>query len=320
MNRPHSCRRLRLSSLLLLPLCIPATAQPSPAADPSVGEGHRLDFTGPDQGEYTFDTGVLRGTLHRGGKSLGLLPVTDVASSKTLTKSYGWLSPYRILSARTQHGYAAWDWASQTERLPDGAVSVRWRANDSYPLDMTAVYRWKTPGAADLSLTVTARQELAQLEVFVASYFEGFTQAFVYGQTGAEPAAAFVPALRADGVWHVFPRDDAAAQRIADGRWRHPPAPVTWVVRNRLAAPVALRRNPELGLTALVMAPATDCFAAYTPFGEEGHGSLYLSLLGGDLRAGQSATGRARLVIGRGLTDEQAVQSYRDYLAELQRP
>ena len=98
-----------------------------------------------DNSEYSFDTGLLRGVLHRGGRPTGLLPVSDVATGKTLTKSMGWLSPYRTLSTGTQHGYAAWDWASQAQLLPDGAVEVRWSANDTYPLSMTAVYRWSAP-------------------------------------------------------------------------------------------------------------------------------------------------------------------------------
>jgi hypothetical protein len=75
-----------------------------------------------------------------------------------------------------------------------------------------------------------------------------------------------------------------------------------------------MRRHPELGLTALVMSPPEDCLAVYTPYGEEGHSSLYLGLLGGDVKAGQTATGGARLVIGRNLSDEAAVAAYRDYL------
>jgi hypothetical protein len=236
-----------------------------------------------------------------------------------LTKSMGWLSPYRTLSTGTQHGYGAWDWASETKLLPDGAVEVRWLANDTYPLSMTAVYRWTAANTADLEIAVTPQKDLPKLEIFVASYFEGFTQAFVYAQDTAAGRAKLIPALKEDAVWHVFPRDGEVAKLVGDGRWQHPPAPVTWTVRNPLAGPLAIRRNPELGLTALVMSPPEDCFAVYTPYGEEGHGSLYLGLLGRDVKAGQTATGRARLVIGRALSDEQAVKVFQDYVQTLSR-
>jgi len=52
------------------------------------------------------------------------------------------------------------------------------------------------------------------------------------------------------------------------------------------------------------------------PFGAEGHRSLYLSLFGRDLKSGETATARTRLVIRRGLTDDQAVALYKSYRKE----
>ena len=311
---PTDLPRIRLPFVVRLSLLLAVCGMVIADRTVAAAETGSLAFVQADGGEYRFDTGLLRGVLHGGGRSLGLLPVSDAATGKVLTKSMGWLSPYRTLSTGTQHGYAAWDWASQAKLLPDGTVEVRWSANDTYPLNMTAVYRWSAANAADLAITVTPQKDLSKLEIFVASYFEGFTQAFVYAQDGASGQPKFVPALKSDGVWQVFPRNDQAAALVADGRWQHPPAPVTWTVRNRLSAPLALRRHPELGLTAVVMSPPEDCLAVYTPYGEEGHGSLYLGLLGGDLKAGQTATGRARLIIGRGLSDEAAVAAYQGYL------
>ena len=276
-----------------------------------------LAFVASGGGEYRFDTGVVRGVLHGGGKSMGLLPVSDAATGKVLTKISGWLSPYRTLSTGTQHGYAAWDWASEARLLPDGTVEVRWSANDTCPLNMTAVYRWSATNAADLAITVTPQKDLPKLEIFVASYFDGFTQASVYARDAISGQPKFVPALKEDGVWQVFPRDDEVAKLVTDGRWQHPPAPVTWTTRSPLASPLAVRRHPELGLTALVMSPPDDCFAVYTPYGEEGHGSLYLGLLGRDVKSGQAATGRMRLVVGRGLSDDDAVKAYQGYLTSL---
>ena len=54
------------------------------------------------------------------------------------------------------------------------------------------------------------------------------------------------------------------------------------------------------------------------PYGAEAHRSLYLSLFGRDFKDGESATARARLVIGRDLSDAQAIELYRTYLKELQ--
>jgi hypothetical protein len=85
-----------------------------------------------------------------------------------------------------------------------------------------------------------------------------------------------------------------------------------------LAGALAVRRDAQSGLAALIMAPPDDCFAIATPYGEEGHRSIYLSLLGRDLKAGQTATARSRLVIGRNISDDQAIVIYQEYAKEVQ--
>jgi len=267
--------------------------------------------------EFRFDTGVLTGTLRRAGRSLGLTPVADKATGKPLGKASGLFSHYRLLSAGSRYGTAAWDWPSTARLLDDGAVEVRWAADAKHPLDMTAVYRWKRPNALDLTTTVTARKPVRGLEVFLASYFQGFPESLVYVRQGREGKPAFLAAKRSAGHWQMFPRDEQAVRTVTDGRWKRPPHPVDWKIMPFLAAPLALRRDADSGLTAVVMARCEDCFAVATPYGQEGHRSLYLSLLGRDLKAGESATARSRLVIGRGISDQQAVALYEAYTKEL---
>ncbi|MFW6171725.1 MAG: hypothetical protein ACODAD_14650, partial [Planctomycetota bacterium] len=129
----------------------------------------------------------------------------------------------------------------------------------------------------------------------------------------------FVEATREEGTWQMFPRDEEAVQLIQDGRWRHPPHPVQWAIRPRLAGPLGLRRDRETGLAALVMAPPEDCFAVATPYGQEGHRSLYLSLLGQDIKRGQTVSARARLVIRRQVSFADATRIYKDYVQECKR-
>ena len=63
------------------------------------------------------------------------------------------------------------------------------------------------------------------------------------------------------------------------------------------------------------MARPEDCFAVSTPYGEESHRSLYLSLLGCDLNAGQTRTAHALLAIRRDLSDTQAIECYEAFPA-----
>jgi len=198
-------------------------------------------------------------------------------------------------------------------------VEVRWSADSKHPFDMKAVYRWSTANSLDVTTSVVPQKDLEDFEVFLASYFRGFATSFVYVQgcpeTNGRPG--FFEATKARGHWQMYPRDDRAAEMIRDGRWKHPPNPVDWKIMPRLAMPLAMRRDAATGLTGIVMAPATDCFAVATPYGEDSHRSLYLSLLGRDAPAGQTATARARLVIAKGISDDRAVALYEAYVKGL---
>lgn len=259
--------------------------------------------------EFTFDTGVLRGTLRGGGQSKGLLPVADSATGDPLARSYGWFSPYRLLDASHRYGDAAWSWASTARLLPNGAVEVRWTADDAHPFDLAAVYQWSAANVLDFRIRVTARRTLRRLEVFLASYFEGFPATTVHA--GTPPA--FVPAPQSAGHWQMFPRDDAAVRTINDGRWKHAPSPVDWTIRPPFAAPLAIRRDVARGRAAVLMTRPEECFAVALPYDEESHRSVYFSLFGRNLAPDESAGTWARLWVGRNLADAEALALYREF-------
>lgn len=302
--------------VLCLGLAVASLASPATAADPAA-----LGFS-PAGKEFRFDTGPLRGTLRPQGRSLGLMPVTDGSSGATISGAFGFFSHYRLLDSEARYGHAAWDWASAARRLPDGAVEAIWTGDQEHPFDLRAVYRWKKAGTLDVATTVTPRKDLRRFEVFLASYCSGFPESLVYVQgcpeTGGRPG--LLAAKKAAGDWQMFPRDDAAVQIIQDGRWRRPPNPVDWKMMPRLAGPLAVRRDAKTGLAIVFMAPPGECFAVSTPYGEEGHRSVYLSLLGRNLKSGQPATARARLVIARDLTDQRAIELYEAYRKEINDP
>jgi len=68
------------------------------------------------------------------------------------------------------------------------------------------------------------------------------------------------------------------------------------------------------------LSPPEECFAIATPYEGEGHYSLYLSRFGRDLKAGETAKARTRLVIAAGASDPQVLSLYRKYLENLGRP
>jgi len=297
------------------------------AAAAARAEPPKLAFEPAEEDCYRFHTGAVRGKLRLGGKSQGLASVVDVASGVEVANGVhlpGVFSYYRIFSTDTRYGDAARDWPTESKLLGDGAVEVRWPPAEEHPLEMRAVYRWTAPDTLDLETTVQPQRAMPRFEVFLSSYFAKGFRALVYVRPNAhareEPG--FLPAdvnPLVDGTYLMFPRDREAALMIFDRRWDRPPHPVQWSVTRRLAAPLAMRRDAKSGLAAVVMAPPEDCFAVATPYnktppdGVAGHASLYLSLFGRDLEAGQKARAHSRLVIGK-LTDQQAVRRYQEYL------
>ncbi len=301
MRKTNGCSRRQFIGSAL-------AATTSGAVMRAMAAENKLGFVAAGK-EFTFDTGALRGTLRGGGQSKGLIPAFDCASGAALTKSLGLFSHYRLLDDTNRYGKAGWDWASEAKLLDNGAVEVRWTADDAHPFDMMAVYRWSAANALDLTTRVTARKELKRFEVFLASYFDGFPQTVVYA--GDKPA--FVSASKEVAKWHMFPRDEAVVKIIQDGRWTRPPNPVEWTIRPKLAAPLAIRRDAERKLAAVLMTRAEDAFAIACPQDDEGHRSLYFSLFGRDLKNGESVEAKSRLMICGETTDEKAVELYETF-------
>ena len=278
----------------------------------------RLRFVASDDEEYRFDTGTLRGTLRSGGKSFGLSSLLHVPSGTRVDgAAYGILSHYRVFASNHRYGNAAWEWPSTSKLLPNGGVEIRWPAGEDHPFELTAVYRLCQAGAIDLETTVKAREDLPKFESFLASYFDkAFAGSSVYVKTGsqAEPKPAFATTERSFGVWQMFPRCRKVVSLIEDGRWRKPPHPVDWKIRQDLAAPLGVRRHEKNGVCAILMTPSDDCFAVSTPYKGEGHFSLYFSLFGRDVKAGETATARLRMIVASAPTDERILALYRSYI------
>ena len=277
----------------------------------------RLAFISSGKEQYSFDTGLLRGTLRRGGKSRGLSSVTHVPSRARLDGGSGIFGHYRVFTTNKRYGPAAWGWPSTSKLTPGGAVEVHWPKANDRPFEMTAVYRWSGPDTLDLTTTVKAAGDLSKFESFIASYFtRSFPESSVYAtKTAGKPS--FQTTEKSAGIWQAFPRNKEIVAVIEDGRWKQQPHPVKWTIRENLAAPLGIRRGKGGAPTAILMAPAEDCFALSTPYAGEGHRSLYLSLFGRDIKAGETATAHCRLVIAKSPTDQQIVELYKKYMAQL---
>ena len=278
-----------------------------------------LAFVAAGPNEFSFDTGVLQGTLRAKGESTGLSSVIHKPTGVRLDRSKGLFGHYRVFTANKRFGPGAWDWPSTARLLADGAVETHWASAADRPFEMWAVYRWAAPGTLDVETRVQAEADLVKFESFLACYFnEGFSNSLAYVREPGSGAGTpgFLAAEQPAGVWQMFPRDAVVVPIIQDGRWKLEPHPVDWVIRPLLAMPLGVRRAPASSLAAVLMAPAGDCFAICTPHQTEGHYSMYLSLFGRDVKKGETARARARLMIAPGLADDQAVEAYGAFVRE----
>jgi hypothetical protein len=279
-----------------------------------------LKFTESKDGGYEFDTGVLRGRLRGAGKDLGLTSTLHVSTGTILNGEYGILSYYRVFTTNKRYGHAAWDWPSTSKLLPDGAVQVIWPETDDRPFELAAIYRFRDDSTLDVETTVKADKDLSKFEVFLASYFNDvfpLPQVYVTACTETEGKPAFLAAKKAFGNWQMFPRNDNVLPIIRDGRWQKEPNPVDWKIMPRMAMPIALRRGSEVTLTAILMAPPEDCFAIASPYESEGHYSMYFSLFGGDITAGQTSRARLRLIITSAASDREILDLYQKYMKDI---
>ncbi len=269
---------------------------------------------GEAPGSFQVDTGLVAGVLRPEGLSFGFTPFTHVPTETNLVTMMGLLNYYRMFT--TNHRYGESMRAIPSEGTLEGpdTLRVHWPAEEDRPFALTGIYRWVAPDTVDLETIVEATDTLPDFDVFLASYLsERFPASAVYAKD-ADGEAAFITAEPEDGVWQVFPRDADGLALVKDGRWDIPPSPVDWAVRPDLAAPLIYRRADDSDLVVAMMARPEDCFAVFTPFRSEHHYSMYFSLFGDTLEAGDVVRARIRMVIAE-LDDEALLARYQEFLA-----
>jgi len=265
-------------------------------------------------GEFRVDTGVVEGTLGLNGLSHGLNPLAAKSSGLPLSSPPGLLDFYRIFTTNHRHVESMRALPRETRLESPDTLRVHWPAADGRAYALTGVYRWRTPDTLDLEVIAEAKEGLPDFEVFLASYLSSeFPVSAVYTQTDGNPRTRVTAAEEA-GAWQAFPRDKAAAAMVKDGRWNIEPNPVDWAMRDAYAFPLIFRRNEGSGLTVAVMTRPEDCFALLTPRQGDAHYSMYLSLFGRTLQAGETATAHVRMVFGV-LDDASVLKRYETFLA-----
>src|SRR5512137_1273816 len=105
----------------------PALAFIAIAAITASSQPANLAFRSAGNESYSFDTGVLRGTLRSEGRSVGLMHLEHIPTVTLLEgNNYGICAHYRVFTANKRYGGGAWDWPSTSTLRADGAVEIHW--------------------------------------------------------------------------------------------------------------------------------------------------------------------------------------------------
>ncbi len=293
----------------VLPTVAPRTQVTVPASN--------LSFREDGLGNLVFDTGVVRGGVKKDGKGEGLKPLTFCDANVPIDGSHGLFIPYRFLTTKKRYGFGSWEWPHTGKVLEHGEAELAWSEAVDRPFAFQSIYRWRSADTLDLTLTFTPDTDLEKFELFLGSYFRGFTKSKAYTQDAGLGLPGFLEAPKEKGDMQLFPKNQDVMPMINDGRWTFPPYPNKWAIRPSLAAPLGLRQEPRSGVTVLLMAAPEDCFALSMSEQQAKLGAFYLSLFGKDVKKGQTLTAHARLVFGKNIADAQAVQKYKEYLKDL---
>jgi len=263
-----------------------------------------------------FNTGIVKGKLGEKGICKGFSSMVHIPTGQSMDRSMGIMSIYRVFGEGKRFGTGAWDWPGTIQLEANGTALIQWPATTDRPFSMEARYRWSAPNTADLVIQVSATTNLTKFEAFLSSYFhDSFNQCGVLCRTNLSSGkkADWIAAEKRWGDWLMFPKNDSAITLIKDGRWQLLPNPVNWIIVPSFAKPIGYRSSAA-SISAIFMAPEADCFALACPHQAEGHYSLYLSLFGREIKAGETARARVRMVINAKKDVETVEQLYSDWL------
>lgn len=220
------------------------------------------------------------------------------------------LLPYRLLTRDGWHGEAR-EMPHEMVLVQDG-FQLRWAASVAHPADLCITTRLGAPGVFDVVVEVEARALLPRYEVFYSNYFAQTLRAggYVAALPAESPAVpGWTPVFPvADAIFRemyvAFPRDEAGAELICDGRWQRGRHFTRFLPARYYAEPYAYYHHTKNGLALGLMASREDAYAVSMAYRAEEandsvgqHNSLYLSLFGRDVQAGEKAVARLRMVV-----------------------
>ncbi|MFC1761114.1 hypothetical protein ACFL6U_03440 [Planctomycetota bacterium] len=240
-------------------------------------------------------------------------------------KHVGFLNFFRVL---TKGGYLSELRAEKAHVKPekDGAT-LTWPPTIRRQAKIIIRFTFRQPNMMDMDMSVETLTDYQGFEILLSTYqAPGFVSgAYVatneFGPVEPEQIRVMDQPM-IHGVWPFFPRDEKGANTLTDGR--HQKGRWYWrmAIGRRYGYPMAFFSKGDID--TILMGRPEDVYAVGVTYqGDEednlaDHRSLYLSLLGEDLAAGQSKRTQMRLIIDQfGSAPEKHAALYEEFLKEV---
>jgi hypothetical protein len=212
------------------------------------------------------------------------------------------------------------------EAEEDGII-LTWMPSIRRQAKVKVKFTFKEPNIIDMDMWVETLTNYPGFEILLSAYLApGFESGVYVAKEEFGPIEPeqirLVDQPMIHGIWPFFPRDEAGANLLTDGR--HQKGRWFWrmAIGRRYGMPLAFFSND--GVDAILMGRPEDVYAVGATYkGDEkndnvaGHRSLYLSLFGDDFKAGEGRYTQMRMIIGDYESDpEKHMELYRSFLKE----
>lgn len=187
-------------------------------------------------------------------------------------------------------------------------LTLTWMPTIRRQAKVKVQFTFRQPNIIDMDIWVETLATYPAFEILASAYLAPGFESGVYvakdefGTTEPEQIRiADQPMIH--GIWPFFPRDEAGANLLTDGR--HQKGRYFWrmAIGRRYGMPLAF--FSKNGVDAILMGRPEDVYAVGATYkgdeindGVAGHRSLYLSLFGEDFKAGEGRRTQMRMIIG----------------------
>jgi len=248
-----------------------------------------------------------------------------VSPDSAMMKHIGMLNLYRVL---IEGGYLTELRVEEPLLEPaDDGITMTWMPTVRRQAKIIVKWTFKQPNIIDMDMSVETLTNYPAFEILLSSYHaEGFeTGVYVakkeFGPIEVEQVRpTYTPLIQ--GLYPFFPRNEAGANTLTDGR--HQKGRWYWrmAIGRRYALPISFISKD--GVDAILMGRPDDVYAVGASY--EGnntndnvakHRSLYLSLFGDDFKAGEGRNTQMRMIIGKYNSDpEKHKELYQTFLKD----